>query len=138
MRSAIGAALALACIIGCGDDSAPNLGTTMPPATVSGPDESANLSGSPLYDRYGYCADQSDCLETEQCVVGTDDNLHVCLAPCEDVDDCVGPSIPVRTDFTAPITCSELEGAKRCVLSCGSADECLPGMVCSAGACVWN
>ena len=143
--SALGASLWLcSSVFGCGDDSGelPDLTTGMdnvftPPPIVDDPDGNGD-EPSALYDRWGSCSSSSQCLPSEQCIRGITESYNVCLAPCASVDDCTDPSIPVHSNFTAFMTCTEFQGARRCILSCQSKTQCMPGMSCVTGACVWK
>jgi hypothetical protein len=132
-------------LMGCVEDDEPELSSNDAPSTVTTPppavDDLDELDGpqqSTQNDRWLPCTSSAQCLPNEQCIRGVTESFNVCLASCSEVDDCIDPSIPTRTDFTAFITCSELQGARRCVLGCVSTAQCIPGMSCLANACVWK
>jgi len=105
---------------------------------VTSSDES-DLIGSPRLDRFRPCASDSEqqCLEDEQCVRGSVELFSICLAACNDVNDCTASSEALSGQSTPGVTCSEFEGAKRCVMGCASAAECPSAMSCMQGVCVF-
>jgi len=132
-------------LMGCGEDDDPALSQdkapsviTTPPPAIDDTDELEGPQTSARNDRWSPCSNSGQCLPNEQCIRGVTESFNVCLSTCNEVDDCIDPSIPTRTDFTAFITCSELQGARRCVLGCVSTAQCIPGMTCLANACVWK
>jgi len=133
-------------VAGCEGDDTPGLGkdigSSMVPWTappVIDDDQDGNgAEPSALYNRWGSCSNASHCLPNEQCIRGITESYNVCLSSCASVDDCIDPSIPVRSNFTAFMTCTEFQGAKRCILGCQSSAQCIPGMQCVTNACVWK
>jgi hypothetical protein len=134
--------------VGCGDDGGPELGTNLgnakapepftPPPVIDDGQEGNGAEPSALYNRWGSCNNSSQCLPNEQCIRGITESFNVCLSSCTSVDDCIDPSIPVRSNFTAFMTCTDFQGAKRCILGCQNASQCIAGMQCTTGACVWK
>jgi hypothetical protein len=144
--SALGASLSLlGALSGCGDDNSDTPGTstsvsnvfTPPPVLEEGQD-GYGPEPTALTDRWGTCSTSAQCLPNEQCIHGITESFNVCLSPCATVDDCTDPSIPVHINFTAFMTCTEFLGAKRCILGCQSTVQCIAGMSCVMGACVWR
>lgn len=129
----------------CAGDDTPDVATTIgmstpwtPPPVIDDDPDGTGAEPSALFDRWGSCSSSGQCLPNEQCIRGITESFNVCLSTCVSVDDCVDPSIPVRSNFTAFMTCSEFQGAKRCILGCQSSAQCIPGMQCITGACVWK
>jgi hypothetical protein len=135
----------LAALSGCGGDDGDTPGTstnvsnvfTPPPVLEEGQD-GYGPEHTALNNRWGSCSTSDQCLLNEQCIRGITESYNVCLAPCASVDDCTDPSIPVQANFTAFITCTELQGARRCILGCQTTVQCIAGMTCTTGACVWK
>lgn len=132
-------------VVGCGDPDADretqystgqNPITTPPPVIEDEPDN----GDSPIArsDHWGRCSSSDQCLTDEQCIKGITEPFNVCLAPCTTVDNCTDPSEPMPTNFTAFLTCTEFQGAARCVLACQSSGQCPAGMTCLSGTCVWR
>jgi hypothetical protein len=129
-------ALALIGCTACGDAES-RYNTDLGPSTA-GPGTS-DLLGSPLFDRFRPCSAgaENQCLEDESCIQGSTEPFNICLASCNDVNDCIAPSEPITEQPTPSLTCSEFEGTKRCIMSCTDASECGAGMICTQGACVF-
>jgi hypothetical protein len=150
--SALGASLwlLLAALPGCGDDNSDMPGTstnvnnvstppvfTPPPVLEEGQD-GYGPEPTALTNRWGACNTTAQCLPNEQCIRGITESFNVCLSPCTSVDDCTDPSIPLHANFTAFMTCTDFLGAKRCILGCQTTVQCIAGMTCITGACVWR
>jgi len=123
--------LAIAC---ASEDGGPLTQPMMSAATAPDPNRSAD---DVLYTRFRPCAEQTDCALDESCVIGVLDPFNVCLKSCTSVDDCSGPSANFPLEGAQSVTCSGLQGADRCVLSCESDADCPGGMACVQSACVW-
>ncbi|MEY4515476.1 MAG: hypothetical protein RLZZ450_7598 [Pseudomonadota bacterium] len=134
--------------VGCGGDDTPDVDTTVgnalptpqftPPPVIEDDQDGNGAEPTALYNRWGACSSSSQCLPNEQCIRGITESFNVCLSSCVSVDDCIDPSIPVHANFTAFMTCTEFQGAKRCILGCQTTAQCIAGMQCITGACVWK